>query len=60
RQNQLGVVVIIDTNEKFELQNSKLGMRNIHWRSLSNIPNSFSNFEPWSQHVFVKMHEARL
>ncbi|MBL8577039.1 MAG: winged helix-turn-helix domain-containing protein [Mesorhizobium sp.] len=57
RRRRLGLVSIVHTKEKMETDGIKLGVRNMHWRHYTSIPNSYFRLEPWSQYVFRNLCE---
>jgi len=57
RRMRLALISLVQTAEKLDTDNIKLGVKNMHWKCYDEIPNSFFKFEPWSQYVFRMLNE---
>jgi len=60
RRMRLALVSLVQTNEKLDTDNVKLGVKNMHWKNYNEIPNSYFKLEPWSQYVFRMLNEGAL
>lgn len=51
-RKHIGLAALIDLKERIEIETPTLGIRNLRWISRRHTPNSFSQFEIWSQYLF--------
>ena len=51
-KKHLGLAASVKLSRQVELETATLGIRNLRWISAANTPNSFENFEIWSQYLF--------
>jgi len=51
-KKHLGLAAAVKLKQKLELETATLGFRNLRWIPVEKTPNSFNQFEIWSQYLF--------
>ena len=57
-KRHLGLAAKVRLKNKLELETATLGFRNLRWISASKTPNSFDQFEIWSQYLFRHLQNS--
>jgi predicted NUDIX family phosphoesterase len=57
-RRHLGLASCVHLRRKIELESPTLGIRNLRWISARHTPNSFGQFEVWSQYLFRYLQRA--
>lgn len=57
-KRHLGLATKVQLRHKIELETATLGFRNLRWISAQKTPNTFDQFEIWSQYLFRHLQSS--